>query len=128
MSEGESLGYDPEFDSPLSDYRVVDMVPLISQIGPEASQFKSMLLRLGGRPSKDSRLWDDWRWMEYSPEAYAALDWYEEQFGGYSARTSPKVEWLEDELFPRVQQITWSDHPHLRAGDIVTVVGSRQRA
>lgn len=106
----------------------LDMDPLITMLDPDMSQFSTMLMALSGpRRVKDARLWDDWLWQEWSDDAEAALRHYggRELPQDYFVEAQPsKVEWLEDEMFPRTFQVKDTNHPYFRKGDIAIIQGN----
>jgi hypothetical protein len=57
----------------------------------------------GERP--DRRLWDDWRWLDCSPETYAAIEYFQ---------TLP-VTVVDAER----HIVVVSSHPYLRKGDVL---------
>lgn len=108
--------------------RVIDMGSVITELTPNTSQFTTMLMKLGSASSegsslggyRDPRLWDDWRWTsEWEERRREAVAHFEKQM-----RPEPVINWLEDELLPRVGRVLRGDGQFLRAGDIVRVVGS----
>jgi len=81
--------------------RVVDMSDVIATLDSDASQFATLLMKFPSE-TKDWRLWDDWDWQEWSDEVESALRFFDRKYDADCyIKEYPKVNWLEDELFPR---------------------------
>ena len=87
---------------PLADGepRVIDMGPVLAELDPDTTPFYTMLMRLSHGPPptwaermaehrRQVEFWDDWDDIFPEPKEPRGL-------------MGQKVEWLEDELFPRL--------------------------
>jgi hypothetical protein len=78
------------------------MGPVIKMLDPDTSQFNTLLMDVvkhGGRGSYPSDWWVDWDLINYEPELAEAITFTEKR---KREAESPKIDWIEDQLFPRL--------------------------